>query len=1190
MRFFGVSLSLLVLAAAAFAQGDRGSISGTVSDPAGAVVPRAAVAARNQDTGSRYQTATTDTGNYSLAQLPAGAYELTVVSPGFSKYVRQGISALVAQTVRVDIALQVGASTDSVTVTGDATLLNLEGAEQSHVITSQTINSLPLNFGARGPGMMRDPFTFVETLPGARIDGRNTIRVNGTPALTFGVLLEGQDLSMPMSPDGSDAVAPSVDALQEITVQTSNYAAEYGQAGGGLFNFTTRSGSNALHGSAYEYLLNEAFGAGLPFTDNGNGQHIRPKVRKHDFGVNLGGPIYIPKLYNGKQRTFFFGNFEKYIDRKRYSGTYTTVPTDAFRNGDFSSILTNRSLGTDQIGRAIMENTIYDPNSTRTQNGFRVRDPFPNNIIPISHIDPTAAKIQAYIPHATRPGLTNNFEQVGNTQRQNEIGSVKIDHSFSAKAKLSVYDHYYRTKTANNGADGLPEPITSLRNGLARTHTLRITYDYSFSPTFLMQAGTGMVRQRIPDEAVDGALNFDSAKELGLQGAVGLGFPRLTGMSGSLGGMSLGIGVTNAQVYYADKPSANLSFTWVHGNHTYKAGSEWHRDIFSNRNRNGSYGSYSFSTVQTTLPSTQGQSLNGGSIGFAYASFLLGQANGASVSNASDPQYRKEAWSVFVQDSWKVTRKLTLDYGLRWDYIPAMHELWDRVSAFDPNVRNPAAGNLLGATAYEGSGPGRCNCRFAHNYPYAFGPRFGFAYQLNSKTVLRGGWGVTYARTADFNYMGSSSGVGYNTLNFSTTSFGDPAVTFASGMQYPLSDLYNASYDPGLRPRAGQIDSPGALTDRNGGRPPRMMQWSIGLQRQLAANLQIEASYVGNRGAWFEANGLVDMNALSPERLASFGLDINNAADRTLLTSRLDSPLAASRGFNKVPYATYSTANTVAQSLRPFPQFGGLGTRLAPLGDTWYDSLQVKGTKRFSRGLEFTSAFTWQKELSTLGPINDVFNRPNQKGIDGQSQPFAFVTSFNYTVPGMGGKRWARAATGGWSVSGILHYASGALIGVPGSQNALSSLLFRGTRMNRVPGQPLFTADLNCRSCYDPQKDFVLNPKAWSDAAPGQWGYSPAYFNDYRDMRHPDEQLSLGRQFRMKEAVSLSVRMEFFNVFNRLVLSTPSSGNPLSTQVRNSGGFTTSGFGFINTATVLSSSTSGMFSQRYGQLVMRLQF
>jgi hypothetical protein len=249
----------------------------------------------------------------------------------------------------------------------------------------------------------------------------------------------------------------------------------------------------------------------------------------------------------------------------------------------------------------------------------------------------------------------------------------------------------------------------------------------------------------------------------------------------------------------------------------------------------------------------------------------------------------------------------------------------------------------------------------------------------------------------------------------------------------------------------------------------------------------------------------------------------------------------------------------------------------------------MKANKRFSHGLEFTTAFTWQKELNTMGPVSDVFNRPNQKNL-GSSQPFVLVTSFNYTVPKLGANKWLRELSGGWTFSGVLRYASGGLIGVPTSNNQLSSLLFRSTRFNRVPGEPLFTTDLNCRSCYDPHKDFVLNPKAWSDPPAGQWGYSAAYYNDYRYMRRPDEQLGIGRTFRVKERVTVGLRMEFFNAFNRLVLQNPSSGNPQSTQTRDANGFTVSGFGFINTATALATSTSGMFDQRYGQLVMRIQF
>jgi hypothetical protein len=353
----------------------------------------------------------------------------------------------------------------------------------------------------------------------------------------------------------------------------------------------------------------------------------------------------------------------------------------------------------------------------------------------------------------------------------------------------------------------------------------------------------------------------------------------------------------------------------------------------------------------------------------------------------------------------------------------------------------------------------------------------------------------------------------------------------------------------------------------------------------------VDASYVGNRGAWFQANSLVDLNALTPERIASFGLDIRNAADRTLLTSQIGSALAAQRGFNRLPYPGFPTGQTVAQSLRPFPQFGNLGSRWSPLGNNWYDSLQVKVTKRYSYGLDFTSAFTWQKELlrgsddqgGGGGNINDVFNRRNQKYLSGNSQPLVLVFGLNYRVPEFGPSQIVRKIAGGWTVSAIMRYSSGLPIAVPGSSTSLlGSLLFRGTRMNRVPGQPLFLKDLNCH-CFDPNKDLTLNPQAWVDVPAGEWGYSAAYYNDYRGARRPDEQLSFGRVFAVREKMSLQFRVELFNAFNRTQLAGPSAGNPFASTTRNAAtGNLTGGFGYINP---LSSGTP-----RNGQVVLRFQF
>ena len=279
-----------------FAQADRGTITGTVADPQGGVVPQAKVGLRNTQTGSQFETVTTPTGNYSLGQLPAGTYDLSVEYAGFKKFTQQGIAVQVAQTERVDVTLEVGSTADTVTITADATLLKTETAEQSYNIATERINALPLNFSARGPGSFRDPFAFVQLVPGANITDRNNIRVNGQPNATFAIRLEGQDTSRPLDPLNSDMVAPSVESLQEMSVQTSNFAAEYGQVAGGLFNFTTKSGTNQLHGSVYGYFVNEQLHAGQAFHRRQAEQprpcakHPRCPMSSNLF-PNPGGPI-----------------------------------------------------------------------------------------------------------------------------------------------------------------------------------------------------------------------------------------------------------------------------------------------------------------------------------------------------------------------------------------------------------------------------------------------------------------------------------------------------------------------------------------------------------------------------------------------------------------------------------------------------------------------------------------------------------------------------------------------------------------------------------------------------------------------------------------------------------------------------------------------------------------------------------
>jgi hypothetical protein len=506
---------------------------------------------------------------------------------------------------------------------------------------------------------------------------------------------------------------------------------------------------------------------------------------------------------------------------------------------------------------------------------------------------------------------------------------------------------------------------------------------------------------------------------------------------------------------------------------------------------------------------------------------------------------------------------------------------------FGPSIPNPSAGGRLGGFVFEGNGTGRCNCSFTKPYPYAVGPRFGFAYQLTPKTVIRGGWGVVYGALAPFSSLTSAAtvGVGYNQLQFPSPSYGVPAINLSAGLQYSQAALYAATLDPGSRPTPGTVGSINYFIDPNANRPGRTNTFSVNIQRELFKDLVVEAAYVGNRAVWIlGATGLVNLNATPMSTLTARGLSLSNPADITLLTSTLSSPTAASRGFG-VPYAGYPTSQTVAQSLRPFPQFSsGISPTWAPLGNGWYDSLQAKVTKRLSYGLMGTMAFTFSDELASGQAINDVYNRPNQKSLVGSSQPFLFVTAFTYElydwVPHVTSNKFLDRVWKGWKLGGIMRYSSGLPIGVPGSTNNMNSLVFQSTRMNRVAGQPLFIKNLNCH-CIDPYKDLVLNPKAWQDVPNGQWGYSTPYYNDYRGQRLPSENLNLARIWR-REAVSVEFRVEFYNVFNRLQLPGPSSGNPLATTTTNSAGQLTGGFGYIN-----ASSVGGM---RNGQAVIRVKF
>jgi Carboxypeptidase regulatory-like domain/TonB dependent receptor-like, beta-barrel len=1188
---------MLCVATCAFGQSDRGTITGTVADPTGALIPAAQVVLTNAETGYRAETVTTATGNYTLPALPVGVYKLSVSHAGFSKADRTNISVQVAVTTRVDVELQVGSATQAVEVSAESTLLKTESGEQSTTITGAQLNSLPINFGI-GAGAIRNPLSFTQMTPGATINGWNNITVNGTNG-GFRILFEGQESSSSLDPRVSDESQPSVEAIQEFSLQTSNFAPEFGIVTGGLYNFTSRSGTNQFHGSGYIYLQNTAFNSGLPFTDNGRGRHVEIVKHLADGGFSVGGPVWLPKVYNGKNRTFFFFNWERYRDRESLYNGITTVPNSTLRNGDFSVIL-GRNLGTDFAGRAILQNAIYDPSTaTIDSSGRRVLNVFPNNAIPTNRFDPVAVKILSMFPKPNiADTLVNNFSAGGAFWKLQQIPSIKIDHNFSEKAKISGYFSLENTNKSN-GVDGLPEPISQVRLQDIHSKTFRVNYDTSLTPTLLLHLGAGVQRYYNPDTVPPESGDYDN-KQLGNLNAPGTGFPRFGGGSlggNTYGGMTLAVGPGNRGLYLDVKPTGVAQLTWVHGNHTYKTGGEWKIDTFTNISYIGLSPAYGFSSSQTSQP-LYGQTLPSGTgIGYNFASFLLGAYDSASIGDTVNPQYRRSAWGFFVQDTWKINRKLTLDYGLRYDLQTPMRELWNRTSTFNRNIPNPNANGRLGGVLYQGPGPGRCDCHLVSTYPYAIAPRIGIAYQIAPQTVLRAGWGLSFASVSAFNYIGggNSQGMGFNTINFTSPGNGVAAGQISQPLAWDQSALYGASYNPGLlvTPGAAVQNAP-ATVDPNGGRPPRINQWNVSLQREVTKDLVLEASYLGNRGAWLQSGGnLISYNAINPSVYQKLGLDITNATTRTLLTSSITSPLAVAAGFTK-PYANFPDTGTVIQSLRPFPQYNGIGSLWAPLGASWYNALQTKLTKRSSHGLTMTAAYAFSKTLDSFSGAGDIFNRSTFKSLSPNDRPHLLSFSIDYTVPAYGfirKNRVARTLLAGWTIGSISQYASGPLLGAPGSNNSLGTYLpGQGTRQFRVPGVSLYLKDLNC-GCIDPTQETVLNPAAWVDQPAGVYGTGSAYYSDFRGQRRPVESMSLGKRFPIRERMSFSIRAEFFNPFNRMeVVSDPSTGSPSNPPTR-SNGVLTGGFGYMNYTAISSNAVGGTLpAPRTGQIVARFEF
>jgi hypothetical protein len=1127
-------LLTLLLAAGADSQTTNGNIQGTVVDAQGAVVSGATVTARNMDTGLSLRATTSDAGVFALANLPPGRYAVSVEVSGMKKYTQEGITVATQSSVGLDVKLQVGSTTESVTVAADAAQLQTESSDISTTVQNTLVDNLPLEVS----GTVRNPAQFLILIPGfvggvGNNPGSNStddFKLNGGQMGGTDILVDGVSISL-VSPNTQWNKGVSAEGVQEFKTLQSNFAPEFGESGDGIVNLAMKSGTNDFHASAYDFLRNREFDARAWALDvqnaynvsHGDPRNPQPQDTQNDFGFTVGGPVLLPHLYNGRNKTFFFFDYEGFRFHTGSSSTESWIP-ESFRKGDFSGLLPGTQL--------------YDPTT---------HSPIPGNILSNDpNYTPSAvmAKVMSLLP-ATSGSLTNNvFDQSKSTTTAN-MWDLKIDQTISDRQRFSFGFDYDNTKT---GGTSILAPFLGSQTP-QDTRYVRFSHNYIFSPTVVNEFLVGFSR-RFRTEASNG-IGQNWPQKLGLTGVANTTFPCIKFIGTNYQDNLNNCGASQ----FADNVyQLNDSVSLVRGKHTLKFGGGYRGLQFNTRRLTQASGEFHFNAAETSSATGTG--------GYAVASALFGLVDAGTLNygHVNGPRYKD--FSLYGQDTYKLTPRLTLTYGLRYDLDLPARESQDRFSEVDPTLPNPGAGGILGAYTYFGSGTGRNGRhRLQDTYKKAFGPRVGFAYSIDDKTVLRGGYGIFYEPLKEGSFA-DQDGLGF--FNIENLSVGN-------GAPFQIDSGF-----PRIQPASGPLTPQGQngnggvlLVPRNSGRPADIQSWNLDVQRQIAKNLQASVAYVGSKGTHLPALNNIP-NQVNPGYL-SLGSELT--MDSSCLAAGT-CPNAIAGGV-KLPYATFS--GPINQAIRPFPQFGDFNQEdnsFTPdrTGNSTYHSMQAQVNKRFAAGLSFLVSYTVSKNISdadSQGPGvqgfiganawigQNSYDRRAEKAVSSLDTPQRLVSSFFYELPMGRGKRllnsggWTDRVVSGWSMSGILTYQSGLPTEVysPCSGTA-GDVLFAGchftgsARVNVIPGVKQSNGrDLN------PFTTPFFNANAFAAPSPFTFGNEPRTLASARTFGGRNEDITIGKKTRIGERAVIDFRAEFFDIFNRHILQQPGGPGGFATQL-----------------------------------------
>jgi len=1130
--------ALLGLATAIAQVGGTGTIQGTVTDPSGAVVTGASVTATNVATGAETARKTSEAGVFVLPLLPAGEYTVTVKATGFQNLTQPHVIVDALANVAVNPKLQIGAATQTITVSEQPTTLKTDDAVLGSSVENQVYDALPLAMNAAGSP--RDPSAFAGLAIGVdnystQAAGPSTGSFNGGQTYQNEVYIEG----LPLTSAGTEAdtrnlaFGVSVEAVEQFQVETAGAKAMY--EGQGVENYVLKSGTNQFHGGVYEYFRNTDFDA------RGFFAAVLPADHQNEFGVSIGGPIR-------KNRLFFFGNYDGYrfVSATNPVG-YQSIPTTAERTGDFSAF----------------PQVIYDPTSAT---GTAARTPFPNNVIPTNRISKAAQSFQSYLPPPTNGNITNNYLAILPSTVDNDSTTDKLDYNLSDKHRIFAlfstgkYDWPTVGSLTPVSTSTLPTPYTDGRSVIEYATLAQIHDSYIISPTLVNQASISLSRLWIP--LTDPTANGGYPGKAGLTGLpAGFASTAFPDISFSGNNAPVSWDGTNAHVYNEAQNTVDAqdNLLWIKGKHNLTFGFQW--QTLQDNETFALDAAFSFSNNETA------QFVNGalsGTTGLSYASYLLGMVDSSTNTQDSVAETggRYKTYAFYVQDDFKVSQRLTLNLGLRWDIWSPFTEVVNRMSFINPNLANPVAGGIPGALQFAGSGTDSCHCSTpVQQHNVNPGPRLGVAYRVGDKTVIRASYSIFYAHAGGVggrtNGRQGLSQVGFNGTNAqSSVATGQPAYIWDNGVPGITNPppYINPSYGIGYitaaaalaagAPWAGPSTAIGMTygDPSFGGKAPYYENWSFNIQRSLTQNLMLSVAYSGSAGHWLPGAAVAGpMTNQIPVKY----LPLQGTLSSTLNATSLTTVQAMFPSFN-TPFPNFT--GTVAQALKPFPQYGGISDPWLDVGNSTYNALQISLSQRLSHGLTLMVNYAYSKELDDLVGVRDPTKDFLEKGPGTIDHPTVVSATFLYQLPlGAGhklnsGSRALSAVISHWQFSGIFTYAGGAPLTITGT----------------CTGGGIIDA-----SCY-PNYNTSFSGSVWQNGTPGTGNITTtAYLNKAAFVDAPvytagdiarsaplglfaphnaDVDISVRREFVFHEKIRLAFQADAFNVNNAVHFAAPGLG------------------------------------------------